>query len=503
MTIFPLFKPFLSIERADKVIKGMVNSGTALNALIGLKTGNKFEERRRIINICKACLIKDKKDYGEAYIHRVHRIPGNFLCNKHKTALNYFLVQNDRGILEINIDSLFDLGLESYQIKHNLAQFFLSLGEDIEFVSSGGLSDFSLDRVRARYRQRLQEKGYTLIRNFKENRLITDFKQFYPIDFLEALESNFEDDNKKSWFLLMINDNIKYIHPIRHLLFIRFLFGGAKEFLRYSCEYKPFGHSPYPCLNPAADHYKKEVIQCCELKRTYDITNPLVGFFKCDCGFIYSRRGPDKTEKDRLRHSTIMQRGHIWEGKLRKLVKKRFSMAYIARQMECSKTTIVRYANLLSKQIITSKKNRYRISDTELNLYKEQIAQYIMNNKDDSRQHIIKAMNKQYSLLYARDKQWLEEILPQPMKNTRINRAFENIKRELRDEELLQKLRHIVSLILREEIPRRITRYLIAQRANIIDPRILYSKFIRNLPKTEEYLLSCCETVEEFRNRKA
>jgi len=80
MTIFPLFKPFLSIERADKVIKGMVNSGTALNALIGLKTGNKFEERRRIINICKACLIKDKKDYGEAYIHRVHRIPGNLLC---------------------------------------------------------------------------------------------------------------------------------------------------------------------------------------------------------------------------------------------------------------------------------------------------------------------------------------------------------------------------------------------------------------------------------------
>ena len=54
--------------------------------------------------------------------------------------------------------------------------------------------------------------------------------------------------------------------------------------------------------------------------------------------------------------------------------------------------------------------------------------------------------------------------------------------------------------ILIEEKPRRITRTHIANKVNYYG--IIYKKIIKNLPRTEEYLQSCCETVVDFRNRE-
>ena len=518
MTIFPLFKPFMPIERANRVIKGMVNDGLgAVRVGIGPNTGKIFLKEGPIIKICKACLENDKKNYGEAYLHRIHQIPGNFLCIKHNTPLHYFLVQIDKSNYEIDMDNFNAFEFEPYRIKQNLTKYYFSLGEDIEFVLSGALSNFSIDTVRERYWQRLQEKGYVvgsikqhrIISEFNQSILISEFKQFYAIAFLEGLESNFEDENRKSWFRRMITGSKKFIHPIQHLLFIRFIFGGTKEFLRYSREYKPFGDGPYPCLNSIEDHYKKNVIQSCELKRSSHIINP-VGVFKCDCGFVYSRKGPDKTENDRLICGKIMQYGHIWEGKFKEQVDKSSNTSYIAREMKCSRDTVIKYATLFgiidklnTKQRITSEQIKKITSfATKLDVYKEQITQHIINNPDDSRKQIRTALSKQYLFLGIRDKQWLEGILPQRNRySTILKKSHEYIDWELRDEELLQKTRHIVILILLKEKPRRITRTLIAREANSYHG-IFHKRIMKYCPRTEEYLLSCCETNEVFQQRK-
>lgn len=495
----------MSEERANRVIKGMKNDGLVVHSGIAAYTGKLFQKDGPIIKLCKACLENDKKDYGEAYLHRIHQIPGNIFCTKHNTPLYYFSVQNDKSNYEIDINSFDDFKL--FEIKPNLTQYYIFLGEDIEFVSSGGLSDFSFDTVSERYRQKLQEKGYVLTGRITQKRLISDFKKFYPIDFLEDLESNFEDEYKASWLRLTVTDSKKFIHPIRHLLFIRFLFGGVKEFLRYRSEYKPFGDGPYPCLNPVADHYKKDVIQSCELKRTYSMSNP-VGVFKCDCGFVYVRKGPDKTENDRHRYGKIKKFGHIWEDKLKELVDLSSCVSHIAKEMKCDKSTIIKYATLFgiikklnTKQRIVSKEIRKRIGDTQLGVYKEQITQHIISNPDDSRSQILIALSKQYALLYERDKRWLEAVLPKPIENRVLKNYVECIDWEMKDGQCLQKIKQIVSLILLEEKPRRITRNLIARKVN--DYGILSKNRIKHSPRTEEYLLSCCETAEDFRQRKS
>jgi DNA replicative helicase MCM subunit Mcm2 (Cdc46/Mcm family) len=147
-----------------------------------------------------------------------------------------------------------------------------------------------------------------------------------------------------------------------------------------------------------------------------------------------------------------------------------------------------------------SKEIEKKISDTGLDVYREQITGYLIDNPDATRELIKKALNKQYMLLYIRDKQWLEKILPKPFKDGAIfKKDYKDKDWEMKDEELLQKIKQIVRGILLEEKPRRITRTHIAHKISYYG---ILQRIIRNLPRTEEYLLSCCETVEEFRNRK-
>ena len=431
-----------------------------------------------------------------------------YLTAYNNIPLSYFSVSNDKSNYEIDIDSLYDSELKSYQIKPSLANYYLSLGEDIEFVLSGGLSDFFVDTVIQRYRKRLQERGYVLTGRINQSRLLTDFKKFYPFDFLKSLESDFDDNNRKNWLQLMLTNSKRFIHPIRHLLFIRFLFGGTKEFLSYSGKYKPFGDGPYPCLNPVADHYRQNVIRNCELKRTHSISNP-VGVFKCDCGFVYCRQGPDNTEDDRLRYGKVLQFGHVWDDKFKELVCKSSNITYIAKEMKCYRNTVIRYATLLgivdklnTKQRIISKEIGKQISEIGLDEYKEQITQFIIDNPNTTRQQIKDTLTKQYMLLSIRDKRWLETVLPQPFKDgAKFKKDYKDKNWELKDKELLQEIKQLVRVILLfEEKPRRVTRTYIAKRISYFG--ILSREVIKNLPRTEEYLLSCCETVEEFRIRE-
>lgn len=505
MTVFPFFKPFLPLERANSVQKGMLDDSRSVLAEMGINAGNAFLKEGRIIKVCKVCLKSDEQDYGMSYLHRVHQVPGNLMCIKHKTPLSYFSVKNDVSNYDISIDSLYNDELPVFNIKQNIIDYFTSLGEDIEFVASGGLSDFSADTVRERYSQRLQEKGYILVPHgrIKQRSLIADFKRFYPVDFLESFESNFDDSYRLNWFSKMFIDNSNFTHPIRQLFFIRFLFGSAREFRDYNWEYKPFGNSPYPCLNPIAHHYMQDVIQSCELKRNY-LRGILVGVFKCDCGFTYSRPGPDKTEGDRNRCGKVMQYGHVWENKFKELVDRSSNISFIAKELKCERHIVIKYATffgiadkLNTEKRIFTKKTEKRIGDSGLDVYKEAIIRYIIDNPGATRTLIKKALTRQFVLLLNRDRQWLDENLPKPDKK---NVLIRNTDWKSKDEELLQKIEQIVSQLMIEEKPRRITITLIADKIGYRG--IAENKIIRNLPKTEKYLLSCCETSEDFRKRK-
>jgi Tn7-like transposition protein D len=82
-------------------------------------------------------------------------------------------------------------------------------------------------------------------------------------------------------------------HPLHHILAIRFLHTTVERFfLNNFIAPTPFGHAPWPCLNPVCEYYRQKNIL------TYQVAEAktkgrVVGIFTCSCGFTYSRIGPD------------------------------------------------------------------------------------------------------------------------------------------------------------------------------------------------------------------
>jgi hypothetical protein len=523
MTIFPFFKPFIPDERAQKTIEKMKYADSSgLVSAMGFHPRSIFAYSEKIIKICPKCLHEDRNKYGEAYIHRNHQVPGNFVCYNHKIPLvEYVIKSNLNNYIGFNIDLINIESIEKIDFEANLMESFVDLAEDINLLLKGVLQDYNIHKVREKYWSKLQEKGYLISSNVNRKRLTNDLNSYYEKNFLLMIESDIYENVK--WLRQMLNNITETVHPIRHLLLIRFLFGGVKEFADYNADFgvrlysylnkdanynsenNPFGVGPYPCLNPIANHFKKPVINQCEIKRK---NSKIIGIFKCSCGFVYSRDIPDKSNDSKFKYNKILQFGEVWENKLKEIIcSSNYNVTRITKEMKCSNTSIVKYANKmglidnLNTKLRLKHKKRKTLADEDYENYKNDILQYISENKNATRSHIQKVLSKQIGLIRRREKEWLKTVLPKPNTSSfSVNYKDKNVDWEQKDIETEIAVKNAIDEILHEEKPKRITRALIAKKTNNI--ALLKKYIVGRLPKTEELLLKYCETVDEFKKRK-
>ncbi|WP_434296061.1 hypothetical protein [Clostridium sporogenes] len=64
------------------------------------------------------CIAEDRKIYGEAYLHRIHQLDGNFICDKHKCLLKIYkpeITERKNSFVDIEklIANFFDENNES------------------------------------------------------------------------------------------------------------------------------------------------------------------------------------------------------------------------------------------------------------------------------------------------------------------------------------------------------------------------------------------------------
>jgi hypothetical protein len=125
---------------------------------------------------------------------------------------------------------------------------------------------------------------------------------------------------------------------------MQFLGCTAEEFFNLPSRGHPFGEGPWPCLNPAAEHYKELVIQeCVPSPRMRD--NRPVGTFSCGCGFSYVRSGPDSSTEDKFRIGRVITFGSVWEAKLKQLWKdSSLSLSEAGRRLGVDPLTVRRHA---------------------------------------------------------------------------------------------------------------------------------------------------------------
>ncbi|KAB7668950.1 TnsD family Tn7-like transposition protein [Bacillus sp. B1-b2] len=505
-TLYPFYAAFLPPDHAAKVKESMIgdNGGSIYNRIGLIASSVKFNQ---YFKFCPQCAEEEMDNLGEMYWHRIHQIPGVLVCPDHNIPLydsqvpvrgynkhDYRLAAPETCKKSASESIYTDMIMEKA----------IKITEDIKFLLSNKVENKSSEWYKEQYLSRLKELGFANVNGrVRTKELLGSLLDFYGPELLEKMQS--EINNNNNWLNDILRRSNRTTHPIRHLLFTRFLGITISDLFNKKIEYKPFGEKPWPCLNPVASHYLNPVINDIELKYGADSKGP-IGIFRCDCGFIYLRTGPDQDEKDRYNITKIKQFGPVWEAKLKQLTEQRLSLRETARQLEVDPATVKKYAKKLSLKTywitrseeedksINSIKQDYFDEKKEgyrgewLNLRK----QYPRSSKTELRQ----LNNRVFTWLYRNDRDWLNRNSPKLLSKVNDNLR---VDWECRDEEIYNNVRVAVNDMLSLGKPVRIT---VSSIGSMIGIRPLLEKHLNKLPKTKRFLKEKTESIKDFQIRR-
>jgi hypothetical protein len=493
-TILPYYLPFQQSKRQKEIIEEAKSKDcSGIYNKLGITAGSILKTTR--IYYCPICANEELKNYGEAYIHREHQLQGPLLCPHDGSLLKpYRISKNDVSRLEfIRFEKkLLQLDIKANKIKHY--EKLLTLSKFAYYLLENELEVADKVTILKKYKTLLAVRGLTTAgNNIKQRDFNEEFINFYGTDFLKLLNSDIDKDNEYSWLRVVTRNLKRTVHPLRHLLLINFLSKDIEGFFNdLKGKYNHFGQGPWPCLNKAADHYKRNVVK--DLKITDDYKSRLsVGTFTCSCGFVYSRKGPDKEPSDRYKIGRIKSFGAVWEDKLKEYVKQnKYGLRELGRLMSCDPKTIQRFQKDSEANLVKDTK----VEKDRLKEYKEVILRAVKAKPIATRNEIRVMCKKEYIYIYRRDKQWLLDNLTEKIKRMQHKALVDWNKR---DEELLLIVKSSYEELINSNDAIRITKGNIGRSKGILSD---LEKNLDKLPKTKEYLGEIIETVEEFQIRR-
>lgn len=361
-TLYPFYSPFLPASRAQQLKEMMIaNNGQSIHMLTGIISGAICTKHS--LYYCSSCFTEDLKQYGEPYFHRIHQVPGVFVCPKHNVWLHPFKEKaslNKHEFIALPLILNDSLKYEEINISKKTRNLLFQIAKDIEFLLEHGI-DENLYEAKTMYLSQLTKQGFVTVgKRIKQEFLHEQFQLFYGNELLDLLECSIEGQH--NWLTFIVRKAKKAIHPLRHVLMMRFLFGTVQDFKLEATYSNPFGHGPWPCLNKAVEHFGEMVINRVYISRCYNTKRP-VGTFCCSCGFIYSRTGPDQSETDAYKIGRIKAFGSQWYEKLKEISQKNISYRATARALNVDVNTVIKYLKLIEterlQEQVEKEKNLY------------------------------------------------------------------------------------------------------------------------------------------------
>lgn len=507
-TLFPVYAPFLPSVRKSEILNDMkYGNGQGIYTKIGMVAGSICKKEE--LFYCPECAENDILNHNEPYFHRVHQAQGVLVCPEHGCLLKKYPVTRNKTsrIQFIRLDSKI-LNFEAEYVNDSACSERLQkVAISVKFLLNNHLHHVDQKKIRDKYLNLLEAKGLlTCNGTVKQKELHGEFKNFWGEQFLKLIESSIDEDNEYNWLKVVTRKPGRVVHPLRHILLILFLCGNMDEFFRREAECDGhFGKGPWPCLNPVSDHYKQEVVYDLAITPDYKTRRP-VGTFKCSCGFIYSRKGPDPGQDDRYIIGRIKNFGMIWENKLENhLVERQWGLRELAKAMQCDPKTVVKFADKfgLRNKINGNMKVETKVRENKVSMdyraqYSEDIVKLIHEQPEYSRTQVRNQLQKQYSWFYKNDSKWLKDNLPLPQVKSSHN--FKRIDWNRRDTELVEEIHKIYLQLIGSDVPVRITKSIIGRK---LGKAAMLETKLSKLPKTNRYLVQILETVGQFQIRRA
>ena len=504
-TMYPYYATFSLPKQAEQVRESMLDSdGSTIHTRIGVAASN--VKLKTNLWVCSNCIKEDMDTYGETYWRRVHQAPGVFICPKHETALEKTTVsvkaQNQHEFVvatpyvqrkKINLD-----GINKEEV-----QLLIKVAKVTESLLNNTYLQNTDNTIRNKYLELLKQMGYASVNGFiKRDRLYQSFGAKFSDRFLDLLQSLvFLEES--DWLTMIFQKHRKSFHPIRHILVMLFLETSLEDLFGEK-EHGSFGKGPWLCLNVVCPNYHKPVVTDLTITRCYDTGNP-VGTFRCDCGFVFSRRGPDKNKEDCYRIGTIKDYGHVWMEKLTELVNEGNTLTDIAKEMRADRATIIKYAAgsglkvpwKLPKVDKKSVNESLEHFQTQLSQRKNKWLELQEEYPRKSKTELRKIAPDVYAFLYRNDRDWLNEFSPT---KKRIQTPNQRVNWKKRDIELLNQVQKVVGNWDKDaDKPIKITVTSIGRK---IDELSLLQKKADKIPKTMEYIRKVSEDTVSFQKRR-
>ena len=510
-TLFPLYEPFLPRQRAIAIAAWMKRSdkGGAIHAAIGQMASS--VPSVRFLRYCPECVRADTGQYGEPYWHRLHQITGVCICPEHET----WLVETDVAphhhkhcfqgltpeVLAQRGRSLGPIGSRATCVK---------VAQGAEWLLDDRVPVLGLDELSERYRARLHDlsllgwKG-----DLNTTKLNESFRRYYDGTFLATVGSGLCHDRNENWLTAFLKRTNRSAHPIRHILVQIWL---GIEPTRFFEEERtppagPFGKGPWPCLNPAANHYRQLTISRAPRIHPHSYTRQPVGTFECKCGYVYRRNGPDPTGKNRFHADRVIKYGELWRKKLTRLMLiEHRGLRGTARLLGVDPGTVHKYATrIIAENLMGNNGEGGAPRDQSLGeprslctttFYRTRIKELVRNNKRVSRKEIRAMAQKEYAFLYRHDREELMKMLPP---NRKPRPRTERVDWKRRDEQMAAGVKAVANEF-NTQIPLvRITISAVGRRLGVL---ALIQGHLDRLPLTKAALKKACESVEDFQVRR-
>ncbi|WP_404459452.1 TnsD family Tn7-like transposition protein [Oceanobacillus kapialis] len=502
-TLWPYYRPFLTKVLATKLECKMLDSTVdPVQVSAGLMAGGiSFP---KYLRYCSFCYVEDENKFGEPYWHRSHQLPGVFLCHIHGVNLT------NSNILyksEFSRQRFFALSEVRVQVENDKTPSFnneikMFLSEQSSKLLNSVIPPVGLETIREMYIALLCERGFTSKSSriqFKD--LIPNFSNCFGVSLLEELESVVDNTLTDSWFHKILRKPRSSCHPLRHLLVLYFLKQDISSY--HSPEIKKgsgFGNPPFPCLNPAAEHYGKDIVEEYSITKCKE-TRILKGVFACHCGFVYTRKTGEGNIGDRHKRNRIIEFGEVWNQKLIELYKKGCSFTQIATELDVDiKTARKHLENIFSDKVLPQKNSivgDVKIKKTKEN-YRREWDIHKKNHPQFSRTELRKEKPSTYIWLYRNDREWLFDNLPKKKQSKQS--GFKRVNWEERDIKLTTIIKVEANNILNEKNPlQRVTLRKIGQGIGKLS---MLENNLDKLPRSRKVLNEITESVDKFRERR-
>lgn len=511
-TLYPFYTAFLSEDMSNQIFKSMKGEhGGDIYARAGICAST--ISIPKYLKFCPECFKEEIEKYGEAYWHRIHQIQCVKICPKHKAILQDSIVKiksyNKQEYITPNKDNC--MIKDNYEYDEDTIEKLYELAKNVEYILNSNFKRRDRKWYRNNYINYLIKNNLaTPKERIRQNELVSQFKQYYGDKFLNIVESNIEYEFTTNWLSDIARSEIRYnIHPIRQLLFIKFLNIKIDDIFCNEYKFKPFGEGPWPCFNKASEHYQEKVINEVCIKYS-NHTHKITGTFSCSCGYTYLSESTNEN-KDIFNKLRVIKFGYIWEQKLTNLVlENELSINEISEQLDLDWLGIYRYIIKLglTPPIKTSKKNidkikkitNYNITlnDKDITSNNRTKMLNLLNQYPEKSRTEIKSLNRSlYVYLQKYDREWMELNLP---KKRNKKARYTNVDWKKRDTEILLLIKDFILKFNNiSEKPKWINLTVIGKSLNIYD---LLRKHLYKLPNTSEYLSTVIESNEQYSIRK-